>query len=149
MKKNYTFKLDTDLMDQLSLRAGAEVRSLANFIELVFKAAINTVPASLPVLIIEAQDVPKDKVKRNTIKKVKEQPREAINEDTCILQVSAKKYTFDGKLCHYKSFTDQPKQLLLTDDMIELGKVKGATARTFSRFPDPSTFAIVTAYLNQ
>ena len=68
MKKNQTYKLDEELIKQLQERAAAEDRSLTNFIEVVFKAAIKTIPAKPPALIIESKQTA---VKTDIIQSVK------------------------------------------------------------------------------
>jgi len=169
MKKNYTFKLEPDIVTQIQVRATAEGRSLSNYVEWIFKAALLTAPITPPILIIDntKEDVRKPKVKKEVIQsivlnKVEEDKstiqsityNENKTEDTILSIAPDKsilkpKYIFEGRVCHYKSYTGQEKELTITDEMIKLAGVPGANSRTFSRFPDASTFAIVSEYLKQ
>jgi hypothetical protein len=151
-KKNYTWKLSVELVERLQVRAEAENRNLTNFIECIFMAATNTVPMIMKDIscdreVIEKVVVEVPVVKENIIKHIVKKlakPEEPIDKkDISVIEKPTvfnfakkgdKKYSFEGNECRWNDFRGDEHTFTITDELIELGMVKGITQRMFAKF---------------
>ena len=143
----------TDDQHQLAKQHSIKLFGSDNVSGLIAYLINNYVPAPAPTFKTTSLDEPQSTIVVKPIETIQTISETSIKPDfepevSNILKGKDKsKYHFDGRKCSYTSFKGEPRQLIITDEMIELGKIKGASLRTFSRFPDPKTFNIIKEYL--